>query len=214
MYPIIEKLEQKGLVSSLSEEGIKYYQAISKEELIEWTKRKQQEYEEKASSFQGWIEEQDASPSLATEVKHFVGYDGVKSLYDESWRNNSDKEILAITDYKKAYEVMGDFFRNDYFRRRLRRDVQVKSILPESEIGKQDIPKAKELLRDMRFLKLFEDLGIELNIYDDKIAIVAFDKKRPTGVIIKNQIMANAFKEIFGFLWNKGKKSSKSYLAR
>lgn len=206
IYPIIQKLEEKGIVSAVTNEGVTVYQSLSKPALLAWAKRKEAEYTKEISVFSDWVETQDEVPSLATEVKHVTGFDGVKALYDHSWRNNEDKQILAITDYKQAYDVMGDFFRKDYFHKRVEKGISVQSILPESKIGRKDKAQAKALKRDMRFLPLFEELGIELNIYDDNVSIVAFDAERPSGVIITNSIIAKAFKEIFTVLWKHGKK--------
>ena len=128
------------------------------------------------------------------------------SLYHDTWRNNEEKVIYAITDYEKAYATIGnEFLRNDYFLRRVKKGVKVKSLLPDSEIGRKDLKTAKELLRDMRFIDLFDDLGIEINVYDDKLALFAFDEKKPSGVLIKNKTIARAFKHIFEYLWRSAK---------
>ncbi len=139
-------------------------------------------------------------------MKYFEGHAGVQALYGDTWRDNAGKEILAITDYEQAYAVMGDqFFREEYFKQRVGHGVRVKSLLPDSPIGRADAKHAAELLRDMRFINLFKKLGIEINIYDDKVALVAFDAKKPSGVMIKNQIIARAFRNIFEYLWKTGK---------
>ena len=59
------------------------------------------------------------------------------------------------------------------------------------------------MLREMKFINLFRDLNIEINIYGDKVSIVAFDEKKPTGVLIKNKKISLAMKEIFEYLWRK-----------
>jgi len=58
----------------------------------------------------------------------------------------------------------------------------------------------------MGFSDVFKNLGIEINIFDDKLAIVAFDKKNPMGMILKNKIISDAFRKIFSFLWISAKK--------
>ena len=57
------------------------------------------------------------------------------------------------------------------------------------------------MIREMKFVKLFENLGIEINIYASKVSIVTFNEKNPSGVLIKNDLIAKAFKNIFEYLW-------------
>jgi len=207
LYPILEKLAEKGLVSKVKIEGKIRFQPISREELKLWAKRKEEELKNANSKLLDWIESQgeNKKSSMASEIKYFEGMEGVKNLYSDTWRENNDKIIYAITDYKNAYENMGNFFRKEYFPARIKHGVWVKNLIPESPEGKRDIETAKEMLREMKFVKLFEDLDIEINIYNDKTAIVAFDKKNPSGVIIKNEKIAEAMKSIFEYLWKKTK---------
>ncbi len=206
LYPIIKKLQQKGLVSSVRTEGKQYIQSLPKEEVKEWVKRQKKLFTLASDEAIEWVDNHTDTATLATETKYYQGIEGVKALYHDSWRDNTDKEILALTDYAKAYETMGDFFDEDYFKKRIEKNIHVKSLLAPSPAGKKDMSRAKELLREVRFIKLFEDLGIELNIYGDKITLVSFDKTMPTGILIKNKVIARAFKEIFHYLWDSAKK--------
>ena len=204
LYPMLDRLLGKGLVTKVQLEGNVIFRTISVAELSVWAKRKEQEAKIAAEDTVRWAksQSQERLTSLRTEIKYYEGLDGVMSLYDDTWRQNTEKVIYALTDYEQAYKVVGDaFLRDDYFKRRIRHGVRVQSLLPDSVIGRRELKTAKELLRDMRFIDLFEHLGIELNIYDNKVAIFAFDKERPSGVLIQNDVIANAFKQIFRYLW-------------
>ncbi len=204
LYPIMHNLLIKGLVTKGENRGTTLYAAITLDELNEWIERKKDDAEKAMTELQSWMKNQvlKQTDTLFTEIKHYEGQEGVMNLYDDTWRNNKEKVIHALTDYEKAYEIMGDrFLRDDYFKKRISHGVHVKSLLPESPIGIKELETAESLLREMRFIDLFADLGIEMNIYDDKVAIIAFDKQNPSGVLIKNPIIANAFKNIFQYLW-------------
>ena len=207
LYPILEKLIAKGLVSKLLIEGRTLFQPISLEDLKDWMKRKEQEFKKHSEDILGWAKTVKSAKgnSLLSDIKYFEGFEGVKNLYADSWRDNEQKIIYAITDYKSAYATMNDFFQDDYFQARINHGVRVKNILPESAEGRKDLKREKELLREMKFVKIFQDLGIEINIYGSKLSIVAFDKQNPSGVLIKNEKIASAFKNIFEYLWKSGK---------
>ena len=203
LYPILNKLMTKGLISKLTIEGKAVFQPISLEEFKEWLIRSEQEFKKNSENILNWTKtiKFGKGSSLFSDIKYFEGFDGVKNLYSDTWRDNKEKMIYSITDYKGAYECMKDFFRDDYFKTRVKRGVRVKNLLPESAEGRDDLKGAKELLREMKFINLFQDFNIEINIYDFKVSIIAFDKKNPAGVLIKNEKIAMAFKNIFEYLW-------------
>jgi len=205
LYPILEKLLQKGLLTKTQMENTTIYEAISLPDFQNWVKNKEKEAENEKNSLTTWLNSQKNPDkgSLLSEIKYFDGQEGLKSLYADTWRENKAKEILAITDYKQAYHLMGvEYFRN-YFKKRVEKQVKVKNLLPPSKEGEEDLKDSKELLREMKFIKIFEDLGIEINIYDNKVSIVSFDDDHPNGILIKNSKIAEAFKNIFNFLWEK-----------
>lgn len=207
LYPMLKKLSSKGLVSQFVFEGKTVFQSISIKELKDLFTRKEKEFRKNSEDILNWAKsiKSTKNNSLLSNIKYFEGFDGVKNLYSDSWRENKGKMIYAITDYKSAYKCMKDFFREDYFKTRVNHGVKVKNLLPESEEGKKDLKEAKELLREMKFIKIFQDLNIEVNIYDSKLSIIAFDKNNPSGVLIKNEKIAEAFKNIFEYIWKKTK---------
>ncbi len=204
LYHTLSLLKEKGLIFEIKKSGTTLFQTISKEEFILWSKKKllsiQKETEELTSCFT-----QKQKPTLHSGIRYFEGIEGVKKLYGETWRENKEKQILAITDYKKAYESMNDFFEKEYFPFRVNAGVNVKSLLSLDAYGKRDKSRAKELLREMKFSDVFKDLGIEINIFDESLAVVAFDQKKPMGMILKNKIISDAFRKIFLFLWKSAK---------
>jgi len=207
LYHTIEELLKKGLVSKLPKEGGAYFQPLSLEEYKAWSKKQIEALSKQTTELEDWLEgQQEEAPSLHSDIKYFEGIEGVKNLYADSWRDNNDRMIYAITDYEKAYDTLGAFFRKEYFPDRIEKGVKVKSLLPPSMSGKKDLLHAQEMLREMRFSKIFKNLGMEMNIYGSKVSIVTFDKDKPSGMIIKNKILANAFKDIFGHLWEQASK--------
>jgi sugar-specific transcriptional regulator TrmB len=207
LYYTIDELIKKGLVSKIIRDSGAHYQAISLDEYKAWAKRQAASVSEQIENLEHVLRsEKNESPTLHSDIRYFEGVDGVQNLYADSWRDNDEKVIYAITDYEKAYATLGRFFKEEYFVDRVAHDVHVKSLLPKSSIGQSDAKKAKTLLRDMRFLDIFKDLGIEVNIYGEKVSIVAFDKRKPSGVIIKNKIISQAFKALFNHMWSAAKK--------
>lgn len=205
LYHTLRLLINKGLVFQVKKNDTTLFQAVNLEDFSLWTKKRIKEFEEVANKITSSYSRVN-HPVLHSGIRYFEGGEAVKKLYNETWRENTDKKIMAITDYKKAYETMGQFFNEEYFPLRVKSGVKVQSLLSLGAYAKNDMSRASELLRDMRFSDVLKDLGIEINIFDDKVAIVAFDKKSPMGMIIKNTIISKAFKKIFTYLWDNSKK--------
>lgn len=205
LYHTLSLLKEKGIVFEIKKNGTTLFQTLSKAEFIAWMERKKKDIEKNTVDLVS-LYKKETPPILHSGVKYFEGFDAVKKLYGETWRENREKQILAITDYKKAYETMNDFFEQEYFPFRVSAGVNVKSLLSMDAYGKRDSKRQKELLREMRFLDVFKELGIELNVFDDKTMIVAFDKKKPMGLMLKNKLISDAFRRIFDILWKQARK--------
>lgn len=211
LYHTVAGLLSKGLLTKINKESGACFQPLPLSAYEGWAKRQISSVSSQTTELKEWLKSQgDQLPTLYSDIRYYEGIEGVENLYADSWRDNSEKTIYAITDYDKAYDTLSDFMEKEYFPDRVKNGVQVKSLVPKNAAtGKRDIARSKDLLRDMRFINLFKDLGIEVNIYGPKISIIAFDKIKPSGVIIKNEIIARAFKGIFEYLWKSADKASK-----
>lgn len=205
LYPILERLIEKGLVSAFTQDGVTIYEPIEPELFKQWLKQKKDDLVSQTSELENWIDaatSNSQSPSLVSKIKYFEGFDGVKALYADSWRNNPDKMVYAITDVQAAVDTMSDFFYKEYMPARVAHDVKVRDIMTDNAAGQKEVKSTTHLLREAKLAKdLFQDLGVEINIYDNKTAIAAYDKEKPCGVIIENQKIASAMKNIFEYLW-------------
>lgn len=206
IYHTLSLLKDKGLVNEIKTDKLSYFEPISVKEYEGWERRKLEEFKKQSELIKNLINKNDQENILPSKYKFYEGIEAVKNLYYETWRNNNGKEILAITDYKKAYETMSDFFEKDYFPTRVRKGIRVLSLLDKDEYSKRDTLRAESLLREMRYSNLFKSLGIEMNIFDNYVALISFDKKRPTGVLIQNELISNAFRKMFMFIWEKSRK--------
>ena len=207
LYPILEKLIAKGLVSAFTQDGVTIYEPIEPTQFKMWLKKKNDELAKQTTELTHWLDsttKAQQAPSLVSKLKYFEGFDGVRNMYADTWRNNESKMIYAITDVKAAVTTMGDFFYNEYMPARIAHQVKVKDIMTDNEAGSKEVKMTDQVLREARLAKgLFEDLGVEINIYENKLAIAAYDKERPCGVIIENEKIASAMKNIFEYLWGK-----------
>lgn len=209
LYHTLNLLIKKGLITQIKKEKVSYYQSVTIDQFETWAKAQlksiQENYSSDLQKFKS-VQKKD-NLSLYADVKYFEGMDGMKNLFSDTIYNNKGKQLFTITDYEKGYIEHGDWFNEVYLPERVKRGIKVKSMLPDTPIGRSYTTSAKELLREMCFVDIFKDLGLEICLYDSKIAIVVFDEKHPLGIIIQNPIISKAFQQIFVYLWKTGKKA-------
>ncbi|MDB5259619.1 MAG: Transcriptional regulator, TrmB [Candidatus Taylorbacteria bacterium] len=207
LYHTIGLLTKKGLVTRLLKEKVSYYEAIPLDQYEKWAQSKIDSMKSTVGTdikrFSAVRKEK--AVSLYADVKYFEGLEALKNLYADTIYSNEEKMLYTITDYQKGYSTLGKWLEKEYLPERVRKGVRVRSIVPDTAFSRSYIVSAKALGRELCFVDLFKNLGIEINVYDSKIVIVAFDKTHPLGIIIKNDIIADAFREIFNYIWLTGK---------
>ena len=205
LYPIIEGLIKRGLISSSVQNGIAFFEPIEPKLFQEWLLNKEKETSNQIAQLKTWLNETKSSKqtiSLVSKIKYFEGFDGVKAMYADTWRDNKSKIIRAVTDPKAAVNTMGEFFYKKYMPDRISHGVKVKDIMTDSKEGIKETKLSSQYLREAKLAKgLFENLGVEINIYENKFAITAYDMEKPCAIIIENEKIASAMKNIFEYMW-------------
>ncbi len=206
LYHTLDSLFKKGLITKIEKDKVSYYEAIPIDQYELWANSKiksvKDEIQTDIKRFSSV--QKDKKMSLYADVKYFEGFEAVKNLYADTIYNNKEGQLYSITDYESGYTNLGSWINDEYLVERVKKGVTVRNLVPDTPFGRRYISSANELLRDLCFVDMFKDLGIEINLYDDKIAIVAFDRRHPLGVIIKNEIVSKAFREIFNYIWKTG----------
>lgn len=206
LYGILNGLVGHGIVTTYENEiGVTFYHPIDPKGLLAVIEKKEKELAIIRTNIKNALPQLEATykgPTEIPKVKFFEGRDGVQALYLDSLINNKEKKILAITDYEAAYKTFPKFF-EEYFQERVKKHISVKNILPDSKRGREDLKRAKKLLRKMKFIPLVKELKIEINLYDDKVSIVSFNPEEIHGVLIQSQVISQALKNIFSYIWDK-----------
>lgn len=204
LYHTIDCLIKKGLLTKIEKDKVSYFQSISIENYERWAKLKVDSIKNDIESDIKRFEQVQSKTkiSLYADVKYFEGKEAIKNLYSDTLYNNKGKTLFNITDYEVGYKTLEDkWLENDYLAERVKRGIHVKNIVPDTPFARTYASTAKQLLRDICFVDLLKNSGIEINLYDNKIAIVAFDKTHPLGIIIQNELISKAFREIFNYIW-------------
>lgn len=192
-YDILEKLKDKGLVSFYTKNKIKYFSSIDPEILLEEFEKRTSELRRSLPKFK----------TLTGEISHprvryFEGLEGIKAIYADTL--TSQTEIL---NFSNSHEIRKKWptYDEDYVEKRAKKNIFLRGLSPNDKAGEIVHSEDEKFNRDMRLIDstLFNFTN-EINIYDDKVAIISF-KDELIGMIIESHEIANSQRSIFNMCW-------------
>lgn len=196
-YNHLERLSKKGIFSSVRKKNAKYYQPIEPEKLSIEARKNAQALERALPDLRGIMGNHHRTP----RVRYYEGPDGVREVYNDTLTAQTDLLNFAnsgiIRSFWKEYDMQ-------YVAKRVKKGIYLKGIAPDDAAGKKVHGKDKQSHREIRLVSAKEfPINNEINIYDNKIAIISFaeDHSEIFGVIIESKEVADTQKQIFEMAW-------------
>ncbi len=193
-YDILEKLMDRGFISLQEQDGVKIFSATDPDLLREDFRQKYMDFKSALPDFRR-LHGKTTHP----RVRYYEGLEAIKKVYAETL--SAQTEILnyadskSIRDYWPTYDV-------DYVEERVRRGIYLRGIAPLDEYGKKVARDNEKLHREIRLVRAgpfaFKN---EINIYDDKVAIISFGSDKIIGMVIESPEIANTQRAIFMMAW-------------
>lgn len=193
-YDILDKLLKRGLISTYTKKKIKYF-AATDPDILRYDFR------------QKYMNLKSALPDLRRlhgksshpRIRYYEGIEGVKKIYADTL--NSKSEILNYADSKLIRQFWPNYDK-EYVEERVKRKIYLQGIAPRDEQGEKVASENKLRFREIRLVEPGEySFANEINIYDDKVAIVSFGKDELVGMIIESNEVADTQRAIFMMAW-------------
>lgn len=207
-YDIIENLIRLGLVSKVEEASKKTYFAEHPDSLVAYLEKKSRDFKDKARQVKQVLPQLKAIYSEKGKnpiVRFYEGKKGIEAVYEDTL--TSSEPIRAYASVRSMHEALPDYF-PEYYRRRALKGISIRGILPATKeaIIRSSFDEEEE--RDSRLVPKDKfDFSPEIDIYDDKVAIMSL--KEEFGVIIESKEIAEAQKKIYELAWEAAKKYDK-----
>jgi sugar-specific transcriptional regulator TrmB len=191
-YDILEKLKQRGLISHFTKKQIKYFTATKAETLLE-------EFEKRTNSLRVALPKLKklTGETAHPRVRYFEGLEGIKAIYADTLTSKTE-----ILNYSNSEEIRKNWpkYDTEYVEKRAKKKILLKGICHD-EHGKKVHELDQKYFREMRLLDPTQfNFTNEINIYDDKVAIISF-KDELIGMIIESAEIANSQRAIFDMCW-------------
>ena len=195
VYDSIERLIEKGLVSFISQNNIKFFESVDPQQLLEILKEKQDNLKQILPQ----LNLLHKSSKEKQETTFFRGKLGLKSVFNH--QIEVGKEILVFGASVDAPNILKAYFPH-YDRERVKKKINVKIVFDESVKNNdyiKSIPNA-----DIKFIPKEYSSPAAINVYGDNVAIILWSDE-PIAILIKNRDIAKGYKNYFNLLWNTAK---------
>ncbi len=130
------------------------------------------------------------------QMSVFRGREGLIQIMEDTLTANG--EIFCWSNTELAVNTILKEYHPSYLRKKVKRRIRSKCLFTRDKIGIALKSRSKEQLREVHFLPKGKfNFANEINIYDDKVAIISHQDE--IGVIIQNRNVAETQKAIFEF---------------
>lgn len=204
-YNVLEKLIDKGIVQEYSKNGIRHFHASSAISLNAGLENKAQEIKDQQTALNKVLPclERMRNPGLSEPlVRYFRGIEGLQEIYEDTLRVK-DKRILAVADFAHTFPEDKNSYLNKwmwkYADRRAAKGITYYGIVNKSAASDEAYKKRVKQKRKLKLLAGIS-LPVEINIYDDKVAIMSSSEDM-IGVIIQDIPTATTLKNFHQAVW-------------
>lgn len=196
-YNYLEGLVKRGVFTAIKKARATWYEPISPEQLSTESRKNVEALDRVLPDLHALMGNAHRTPG----VRYYEGAEGIKKVYEDTL--TAEGELLnfansqIVRTFWKEYDMQ-------YVKQRVKKGIFLKGIAPDDEAGKKVQGENKENLREIRLVSVKEfPITNEINIYDNKVAIVSFseDESELFGVIIESKEVAETQKQIFQMAW-------------
>ncbi len=203
VYEIIEKLMRKGLVSSVTKNKIKYFQATSPSKIKDYISIQEQKFlaqKEELEIHLPKLMRSYVEHHIKQNVELFIGTPAIKAmLWDIIEDSKKGESYFFFGGSGEKYEEAIEKLYINYAIYRHEKGLEVRGIAHESY---------KEILRNNKNYSIrFTNFPTPSNIsiFKDKVIIISWSDN-PIGILITSESIANQFRAFFDNIWNLAKK--------
>jgi sugar-specific transcriptional regulator TrmB len=208
-YGLLKDLAEKGLVSSShKQEKATRYQSIAPEMLPGYVERRLEELTQSKKDLEEVVPQimllRNKGKTLP-RVQYFEGAKGVEQAYEDMLEHNAGKMIYALTGLEGAVTSLTPAFMDYFIGQRNKRGIKAEYIVPATskavEATKEDAKKG----RVASFIPPQYNFNTEICIYDQKISILSYAQENPIALIIEDETIAHAMRQIFNYVQSTAK---------
>ncbi|MFT4303797.1 MAG: TrmB family transcriptional regulator [Candidatus Woesearchaeota archaeon] len=193
IYDCISRLIERGIVSYFKKAETKIFEAADPELLHNILKEK----ELKLNTIMPELKLKSMMAEKSSEAHIFEGIVAVRNMLNHFLDLNEPRYSYGAPIL--ASKMLGDFFLENYHRRRIQKKLSFQMIYNSDAKKRIDYLNSLELT-EARFLKKEYDSPVTTSICGNEVVIFLYGEK-PLVIQIKNSQISKAYKKYFDLLW-------------
>ncbi|MBI2665637.1 hypothetical protein HYX12_03385 [Candidatus Woesearchaeota archaeon] len=197
LYDTLNKLVQKGFVSSVIKNGKKYFHSAPPEKILDYLQEKQEKVKE-------LLPELIKLSSLEVKcplVEVFEGTEGIKTVLKDVLKENKEWLCLGLTGISSH---LIPFFIEQFHRQRIKQKLPLRGIYNDDKIAQ----KRAEVIKKQPYTKvrlMHKTSPTTTYIYGQKVTIIIWEKEKLVAIKINDSDIAKSHRDYFEELWSKAK---------
>lgn len=196
-YVILQQLQKKGLVSHVKRHGSLYFRSVHPKLLLEEQKTRLEKLELAIPELTSLHERFEITPQMSV----FEGKEGLIQIMEDTLTTKT--EVLCWANPDIVMSLLADYYPT-YVKKKVERNIWLRGIFCQDDVGVTFQNKGKEELREVYLVpKEKFPFKNEINIYDDKVAIISHQDE--IGIIIQNQNITDTQRAIFNLAFEYAK---------
>lgn len=206
VYRICAELVKKGLVVQTKKNHTTIFSPQSPDNLLSLAQSQKQQAEQAQQTLENilpTLKEKYRVVETRPVVTYFEGIEGIKRVFADIYAPKKEP-VYGCVDLEKADAAVPGYIVKELIPLRIKNKLFAKSFIAKSTQGKEVAKKDKESLRESLLLdKKQYPIPAEIDVYEDKIALLSFARGQFVGVLIQNQDLATSVKSIFKLAFEK-----------
>jgi len=201
VYPTLDKLIKKGLVSFVIKNNVKYFQASDPNNLIDYIHEKENELSNQKEEIKKIVPQIELKRKMSkTRQESFVyeGVEGIRAAFNDiiNTLEKGDEYFVFTLGQELKTDELKLFFAN-YHRKRIEKGITARLIANKTM---KNIFSKHHTYKGMKIRYTDLKMPTGIFIYQDKVMTLVWEDV-PTAFIIKSENNANSYKGFFEEMW-------------
>lgn len=189
IYDTLEKLKEKGLVSSIDIKSVKYFKSVDPSRILEYLEEKK----ESIQKIMPDLVKLSDLPREQTNVEVFKGKEGIKTVWNDI--QNTGKDVLWIGAEVKFEEILPDYAK------RMIKSCNAKGLRERAILKREEADKVTPFKKhEYRYLPKNYKVPTFFIVYGKKVAIFVWTLPYFV-ILIDNKDISDTYRDYFEFMW-------------
>ncbi len=202
IYQLLEKLVQKGLVSYITKEKTKHYQASQPDNLLGYVEKRQKELEESRKRVEELLPKLSAMAMSAkqSEVRMFRGFRGMIAVHEHTYQKLAKGEEYYYLNVPPTQPEYFHAYWNRDHAKRVKAGIKCRLLFDRKTDAKILKNRNGYAGCDARHMPIEVNAPVWFFGYKD-VAVIVVSSSNPITIEITNQEVADAFLAYFEEIW-------------